>query len=48
MSLKGFRATTYYFDRFNLGWYGLAPDDRPITTRDTGIAEIYAFDLDYR
>ena len=30
------------------GWWGLTPDDRPITTRDTGIEEIYAFDLEYK
>ena len=29
-------------------WWGLTPDDRPITTRDTGIEEIYAFDLEYK
>lgn len=30
------------------GWWGLTPDDRPMTTRDTGIEEIYAFDLEYK
>lgn len=30
------------------GWMGLSPDDRPVSTRDTGIEEIYAFDLEYR
>jgi len=45
-SLKGFRSTAYLF--WDFGWYGLTPDDRPITTRDTGIEEIYAFDLEYK
>ena len=47
-SLQGFRATAYYMDRYDIGWFGLAPDDRPITTRDTGIEEIYAFDVEYK
>jgi DNA-binding winged helix-turn-helix (wHTH) protein/Tol biopolymer transport system component len=47
-SLQGFRGTAYYMDRWNQGWLGLAPDGRPITTRDTGIEEIYAFDLEYK
>jgi len=47
-SLRGFRATAYYFDRWNFGWIGLDADDRPITTRNTGIEEIYAFDLEYK
>jgi Tol biopolymer transport system component len=47
-SLSGFRSTAYYFDRFDAGWFGLSPDDRPITTRDTGIEGIYAFDLEYK
>ena len=47
-SLQGFRGTAYYMDRWNQGWFGLAPDGRPITTRDTGIEEIYAFDLEYK
>jgi Tol biopolymer transport system component len=44
-SLKGFRYTAYFW--WNDGWFGLTPDDRPITTRDTGIEEVYAFDLEY-
>ncbi len=47
-SLNGFRATAYLMDKWNQGWFGLAPDNRPITTRDTGIQEIYAFDLEYK
>ena len=47
-SLQGFRGTAYYMDRWNQGWFGLTPDGRPITTRDTGIEEIYAFDLEYK
>jgi DNA-binding winged helix-turn-helix (wHTH) protein/Tol biopolymer transport system component len=47
-SLHGFRSTAYALDRWDGGWYGLAPDDRPITTRDTGIEALYAFDLEYK
>jgi len=47
-SLQGFRGTAYRMDKWNQGWFGLAPDGRPITTRDTGIEEIYAFDLEYK
>ena len=47
-SLKGVRTTAYYLDRWNIGWFGVAPDGQPITTRDTGIEEIYAFDLEYK
>lgn len=47
-SLSGFRSTAYYLDRFDIGWFGLSPDDRPITTRDTGIEGIYSFDLEYK
>ena len=47
-SLRGFRATAYYFDRIGFGWLGLTPEDRPLTTRDTGIQEMYAFDLEYK
>jgi len=47
-SLEGFRATSYYFDRTGYYWVGLTPDDRLLTTRDTGIEEIYAFDLEYK
>ncbi len=47
-SLGSLHATAYYFDRIGWGWFGLTPDDKPITTRDTGIEEIYAFDLEYK
>lgn len=29
-------------------WFGITPDGRPLTTRDTGIEEVYAFDLEYK
>lgn len=29
-------------------WFGLTPDDRLIKTRDTGIEEVYSFDLEYK
>ncbi len=29
-------------------WLGLTPDSRPVSTRDTGVEEIYAFDLEYK
>jgi len=45
-SLKDFHSTAYFFWR--AGWYGLTPDDRPMSTRDTEIDEIYAFDLEYK
>jgi len=48
-SLSGFRSTAYYLDvRSGDGWYGLDPNDRPITMRDTGIQGLYAFDLVYK
>ena len=47
-SLRGIRTAAYYFDRIGLGWFGLTPDDRIVTTRDTGVEEIYAFDLEYK
>ena len=47
-SLKGFRSTANGQDMFDHGWYGLSPEDRPITTRDTGVEAIYAFDLEYK
>jgi DNA-binding winged helix-turn-helix (wHTH) protein/Tol biopolymer transport system component len=47
-SLKGFRSTAYGQDMWDQGWFGLSPDDRPVTTRDTGIRAIYAFDLEYK
>jgi len=43
-SLKGFPSTAVGVSL----WLGLTPDDRPISTRDTGIEEIYAFDLEYK
>ena len=42
-SFNGFPSTAVGFS----GWFGLTPDDRPISTRDTGIEEVYAFDLEY-
>lgn len=42
-----FPTTAFFFDRWGQGWFGLTPDGRPITTRDTGIEEVYAFDLEY-
>jgi Tol biopolymer transport system component/DNA-binding winged helix-turn-helix (wHTH) protein len=47
-SLAGFRSTAYLVDRWDVGWFGLSPDDRPVTTRDTGVEAIYAFDLEYK
>jgi Tol biopolymer transport system component len=47
-NMHGVRATSYYYDRWNYGWFGMTPDGRPITLRDTGIQEIYAFDLEYK
>jgi Tol biopolymer transport system component/DNA-binding winged helix-turn-helix (wHTH) protein len=47
-SLVGFRSTAYLEDRWDIGWFGLSPDDRPVTTRDAGVEAIYAFDLDYK
>jgi dipeptidyl aminopeptidase/acylaminoacyl peptidase len=47
-SLQGFRGTAYYFDRWNFTWSGVTPDGRPIALRDTGIQELYAFDLEYK
>jgi Tol biopolymer transport system component len=47
-SLLGFRSTAYSQDRWDIGWFGLSPDDRPISTRDTGVEGIYAFDLEYK
>jgi Tol biopolymer transport system component len=43
-ALAGFPATAYGLPY----WYGITPDGRPIATRDTGIEEIYAFDLEYK
>jgi len=47
-SLVGFRSTAYDQDKWDGGWFGLSPDDRPVTTRDTGVKAIYAFDLEYK
>ncbi len=47
-SLAGFRSTAYLQDMWDGGWFGLSPDDRPVTTRDTGVEAIYAFDLEYK
>jgi Tol biopolymer transport system component len=47
-SLAGFRSTAYGQDMWDHGWFGLSPDDRPVTTRDTGVEAIYAFDLEYK
>ena len=47
-SLHGFRATAYIMDMWDQGWYGLAPDGRPITTRNAGLSDLYAFDLEYK
>jgi Tol biopolymer transport system component/DNA-binding winged helix-turn-helix (wHTH) protein len=46
--MQGFRGTAYYFDRWNNAWSGATPDGRPIALRDTGIQELYAFDLEYK
>lgn len=47
-SVQGFQGTAYFMDRWNQGWLGWTPDGRPIATRDTGLEEIYAFDLEYK
>lgn len=47
-SVREFRSTAYFMDRLDQGWFGLTPDDRLLTTRDTGIQELYAFDLEYK
>jgi len=44
--LNEVRNTAFHY--WHIGWFGLTPDDRPITTLDTGIEEIYAFDLEYK
>ncbi len=43
--LQNFPNTSFFFGA--AGWFGLTPDDRPLSTRDTAIHEIYAFDLEY-
>ena len=47
-SLQGFRSTAYLMDAWDEGWYGLTPDGRPITTRNAGLSDVYAFDLEYK
>jgi len=47
-SLKGFRGTTFFLDRWDGTWIGVTPDGRPLTTRDTGLQELYALDLEYK
>jgi len=47
-SVHGFRGTAYYLDKWSVGWFGVTPDGRLLTTRDTGIEELYAFDLEYK
>jgi Tol biopolymer transport system component len=46
--MKGFRGTAYYYDRWNFTWTGATPDGRPLALRDTGIQELYTFDLEYK
>lgn len=46
--IPAFPTTAYFLDRWGGGWFGITPDGRPLTTRDTGIEEIYAFDLEYK
>jgi len=48
ISLRNFRGTAYFLDRWNGGWFGLTPDGSLLTTRDTGSEELYSFDLDYK
>ena len=43
-----FPSTGFFVDQWGGGWFGITPDGRPVTTRDTGIEEIYAFDLEYK
>ena len=45
-NIAGFRSTAYYF--WGAGWWGVTPDGKPITTRDTSLEEIYALDLEYK
>lgn len=44
--LEGVRATSSL--RFGAGWFGFTPDGRLMTTLDIGVAEMYAFDLEYK
>lgn len=43
-----FPSTGFFVDQWGAGWFGVTPDGRPLTTRDRGIEEIYAFDLEYQ
>ncbi len=47
-SLVGLQSIATGQDMWGYGWFGLSPDDRPVTTRDTGVKAIYAFDLEYK
>jgi Tol biopolymer transport system component/DNA-binding winged helix-turn-helix (wHTH) protein len=49
-SVSGFKGVAYGMDQWagGAGWFGLTPDDKPISTRDIGIEGIYAFDLEYK
>ncbi len=44
--IKGFPTTALYFGQ--AGWFGVTPDGRTLSTRNTAIDEIYAFDLEYK
>ena len=46
-SLRSIRSAAYWYDRWGYGAWNMTSDGRPVTTRDTGIEEIYAFDLAY-
>ena len=48
VSLHGFRSTAYMMDMWDSGWFGLSPDGRPISTRNAGLSDVYAFDLEYK
>ncbi len=45
-NVAGFRATAYFY--WGPGWFGITPEGKPITTRDTSLEEIYEFDLEYK
>ena len=47
-SVAGLQSIATGQDMWGYGWFGLSPDDRPVTTRDTGVKAIYAFDLEYK
>ncbi len=44
--LRIFPNTSYFFE--SNGWFGITPDGRPLSTRNTAKYEIYAFDLEYK